>query len=541
VVAWNFANLWESIARALPDQPAVIQGDEVWPAERLDAHADGFASACLNAGLAHQAKVALYLYNCPEFLAAYLGACKAGLVPVNTNYRYGPNELHYLFDNADAETVIFHAVFAPQLEPIRARLPKVKLWLAVGANPPRWAEAYDALVTEHPSQRHVQGPWGRSGDDIVMIYTGGTTGSPKGVMWRQEDLIAAGNYGANPVLGLPPLAAAEEAGPRAARSPRGASVIAGPLMHGTGLLGSLATLHGGGAVVLLRGQRFDAADLWTQAERWRAQRISIVGQPFAAPLLEALDKNPGRWDLSGVRAIGSSGAMWSQENKRALLEHLPQLLLMDGFSSSEALGMGAALSNAATDHATAHFTMGANCAVFNDAGERVAPGSGEPGRVAVAGHVPVGYYKDPVKSAQTFPTIEGRRWSMPGDYATVNADGSLTLLGRGSQCINTGGEKVYPEEVEEALKRHPSVQDAAVVGVPDARFGERICAVLQLRAAAAAVPEAELIMHVKAQLASYKAPRHVFFVEQLYRAPSGKLDYPATKQLAKERFTMLSS
>jgi acyl-CoA synthetase (AMP-forming)/AMP-acid ligase II len=535
-VAWNFANVWESIALALPDQPAVIQGDAVWHAERLDAHADAIASLCLHVGLKQQSKVALYLYNCPEFLASYLGACKAGLVPVNTNYRYGSNELLYLFDNADAEAVIFHAGFADQLEPIRARLPGVKLWLAVGPNPPRWAEAYDAHVSDNPSQRHVQAHWGRSGDDIVMLYTGGTTGSPKGVMWRQEDLIGAGNYGANPVLGLPPLAAPEEAGPRALRSPRGASLVACPLMHGTGLLVSLGTLHGGGSVVLLRGQRFDPVDVWTQTERWRAQRISIVGQPFAAPLLEALDQHPKRWDLSALRAIGSSGAMWNQENKRGLLKHLPQLLLMDGFSSSEALGMGAALSNAATDHATAHFTMGAHCAVFNDAGERVAPGSGERGRVAVAGHVPLGYYKDPVKSAETFPTLEGRRWSMPGDYALVNGDGSLTLLGRGSQCINTGGEKVFPEEVEEALKRHPSVQDAAVVGVPDARFGERVCAVLQLKAAAPAVSETQLIAHVKAQLASYKAPRHVLFVEQLYRAPSGKLDYPATKELAKQRF-----
>jgi acyl-CoA synthetase (AMP-forming)/AMP-acid ligase II len=540
MLAWNYANIWESIAAAQPNQPAVVQGDEVWSASQLDAHADGLASLFLSAGLMQQSKVAVYLYNCPQFIASYLGAFKAGLAAVNTNFRYGPSELFYLFDNADAEAIVFHASFAPQVESIRSRLSKVKLWLAVGDGAPSWAERYDQRVSDRPSARGVQAPWGRSGDDLLLLYTGGTTGAPKGVMWRQEDLIGAGNFGANALLNVPAMTSPEEAGRRALALERPISMVPCPLMHGTGLLGAFSSLGGGGTIVLLDGTGFDAEQLWTQVERWHATRIAIVGQPFAAPMLEALERHPKRWDLGSVRAIMSSGAMWSQENKRALHRHLPAVVLADGFSSSEAMSMGYSLSGAGSESATAHFHVGERCAVFNDAGERVKPGSGERGRVAVSGHIPLGYYKDPIKSAQTFPTLEGRRWSMPGDYAELNLDGTLTLIGRGSQCINTGGEKVYPEEVEEALKRHPSVRDVAVVGIPDERYGERICAIVQLKAAVEPAGEGVLIAHTKTQLAAYKAPRHVFFVDEVYRAPNGKLDYPASKQLASERYQVLS-
>jgi acyl-CoA synthetase (AMP-forming)/AMP-acid ligase II len=540
MLAWNYANIWESIAAAQPGQPTVVQGDDVWSAARLDAHADALASIFLSAGLIHQSKVAVYLYNCPQFIATYLAAFKAALVPVNTNFRYGPSELLYLLDNADAEAVVFDANFAPQLESIRLRLPKVKLWLVVGAASasaaPSWAERYEQRVSEHPDARGVQAPWGRTGDDLLLLYTGGTTGVPKGVMWRQEDLVGAGNFGANPISNVPPMSSPETAGLRAQTLERPVSMIPCPLMHGTGLLGAFSTLGSGGTVVLLAGTGFDAEALWTQVDRWRVSRVAIVGQPFAAPMLEALERDPQRWELSSLRAIVSSGAMWSQENKRALHHHLPNVLLADGFSSSEAMSMGYSLSGAGTESATAHFHVGEHCAVFNDAGERVKPGSGERGRVAVTGHIPLGYYKDPIKSAQTFPTLEGRRWSMPGDYAELNQDGTLTLIGRGSQCINTGGEKVYPEEVEEVLKRHQSVRDVAVVGVPDERYGERICAIVQLRASVAPVSESALIAHAKAELAAYKAPRHVFFVDEVYRAPNGKLDYPAAKKLARERY-----
>jgi fatty-acyl-CoA synthase len=248
-------------------------------------------------------------------------------------------------------------------------------------------------------------------------------------------------------------------------------------------------------------------------------------------MLEALEANPGRWDLSSVRSMSSSGSMWSQENKRGLLSHARNAVIMDSFGSSEAVGMGISASAPGAEVKTAAFMLGPNCGVFTEEGRRVEPGSGERGLVAVTGFLPMGYYKDAAKTEKTFKVIEGVRWSVPGDWAEVNTDGTLKLLGRGSVCINTGGEKVFPEEVEEALKTHPDVRDAVVVGVPDTRFGERICAVVE--PAPGSEPSlGELSQHVHGQLAGYKAPRELVLVESIGRAPNGKVDYAAVKARA---------
>ncbi|MGL4541803.1 MAG: AMP-binding protein, partial [Polymorphobacter sp.] len=491
----------------------------------------------LAAGLGKQSKVGVYTQNCPEYLTAYFAAFKAGLVPFNVNYRYGPEEIAYLLDNADAEAVVFEAGYAAIIEPVRAKLPQVKSWIAIardGAPVPGWATDYASIV---PIADRVIAPWGRSGDDMMFIYTGGTTGMPKGVMWRSGDLLGKSDYGANPLLGVPALGGPAEAGPRAAAAPiRPCAMIAPPLMHGTGMLTAMAALVAGGTVLLLPQGAFSAAGLWDIVAAHKATRITVVGQPFAQPMLEVLDANPGRWDLSRVMIMTSSGAMWARENKLGLLRHMPQVNLMDAFSSSEALGLGTSVMSATAEVATAAFALGPDCALFTEDGRRVQPGSDERGRVAVSGYLPAGYYKDPAKSAATFPELEGRRWSIPGDWATCAADGTLTLLGRGSQCINTGGEKVFPEEVEEVLKRHPAVRDAAVTGLPDARFGERIAALVDLMEGAA-VPDAdELIAHVKALLSGYKAPRHVLIVDSVARAPNGKLDYKVVKERALAAF-----
>ncbi|NWG54692.1 MAG: AMP-binding protein, partial [Hydrogenophilaceae bacterium] len=316
-------------------------------------------------------------------------------------------------------------------------------------------------------------------------------------------------------------------------APRPIALIAPPLMHGTGQLGAANALSFGGAVVLLPKGRFDPEALWEAVARERASRISIVGQPFAQPMLDALDANPGRWDVSCVLSIVSSGAMWSRDNKKGLLRHMPQAMLTDAFSSSEAIGMGTSIMTADAEFETARFTIGPDCAVFTEDGRRVAPGSGERGRAAVGGYLPLGYYKDQAKTDATFKIIDGQRWSIPGDWAEVTAEGELILLGRGSQCINTGGEKVFPEEVEEALKLHPAVRDAAVTGLPDPRMGERVAAIVELSAPA---EPAELIAHVKERLAHYKAPRHVLIVDSVARAPNGKLDYKAVKARALDAF-----
>jgi 3-oxocholest-4-en-26-oate---CoA ligase len=529
VTGWNYADLWETIAAAVPDRHAQVHGERVLSWADFDRRANGIAKALLGAGLTRQAKVAAYLYNAPEYLETYFAAFKAGLVPVNTNYRYVAEELIYLFDNADAEAVVFHAGFAPTVEQIRGRLPKVKLWIAVaepGAATPAFAADYEALAEDHRAGR-VEGPWGRSGDDLLILYTGGTTGMPKGVMWRQDDLFNVLGAGGNLMLEIPPLANLEEAGTRAVVMPPLLNIAAAPLMHGTAQFTAMMSLTNGGTVAQLPSHRFDAIEFWNEAERLKAGSAAIVGMAFAQPMLEALDAHPGRWDLSSLIRLGSSGTVWSMENKQGLLRHIPHMGIFDSLGSSEAVGLGASASAAGTEAETAKFMLGVNTAVFTEDRRRVEPGSGERGLLAVSGFLPVGYYKDAEKTARTFWEVDGQRWSVPGDWATVEADGSLKLLGRGSQVINTGGEKVFPEEVEEVLKLHPEVRDAAVVGVPDPRFGERICAVIEPQPGAALTPL------VREHLAGYKVPR-ALVLSPVRRAPNGKLDYKSMKALALE-------
>jgi fatty-acyl-CoA synthase len=464
-------------------------------------------------------------------------AFKAAMAPVNTNYRYGPEEIVYLFDNADAEAVVFHAAFGDLVEKVRHDLPKVKRWYCVadGTAPvPFWAVDYESVVANEVVGP-VRGPWGRSGDDLLLLYTGGTTGMPKGVMWRQDDLFNVLGSGGNPILGIGPAASVDELVERmGADWPSFVLLSACPLMHGTGQFSSFIAMNLGGSVVTLPSRHFSVEELLGIVEQRRVNSIIIVGQAFADPILDHLDAHPGEHDLSSVMMMSSSGVMWSQDNKEGLLRHIPQAALFDSFGSSEAVGMGASVSTAGGASQTARFMLGPSCAVFTEDGRRVTPGSGERGLVAVSGFIPLGYYKDEAKTAQTFRTFEGQRWTVPGDWAEVSEDGTLVLLGRGSVCINTGGEKVFPEEVEEALKQHPSVRDAVAVGIPDHRFGETICAVVE--AAQGATPDLHTLSeHVKAHLAHYKAPRHLVLVDTIGRAPNGKVDYKRLKGVALHR------
>ena len=531
---WNFADLYEGIASRIPDHPCQIQGDRIITWGQFDARTNALAADMLAVGLTHQSKVAEYLYNCPEYLETYIAAFKGGFVPANTNYRYGPEEVTYLFDNSDAEAVVFHAAFVPLVESIRGNLPKVKRWYCVadGTNAvPSWAQDYEAVVSK-VIKESVRGPWGRSEEDLMFLYTGGTTGMPKGVMWRQYDLFHVLGLGGNPALGVPGAASIEEIIDRMEPGVYGNVLLSAcPLMHGTGQFSSLLAMNLGGCVVTLPNRTFDVGELLGEIERRRVQTLIIVGQAFAGPMLDSLIENPHRYDLSSLIMISSSGVMWSQENKQGLLQYIPQVILFDSFGSSEAVGMGGSVSAAGAASETAKFSLGPTCAVFTEDGRRVVPGSGERGLVAVGGNIPMGYYKDETKSAQTFRTFEGTRWSVPGDWAEILADGTLVLLGRGSVCINTGGEKVFPEEVEEVLKRHSSVRDAVAVGIPDTRFGETICGVVE--AEAGATPTLSVLNeHVKSALAAYKAPRHIVVIDTIGRAPNGKVDYKRLKAYA---------
>jgi acyl-CoA synthetase (AMP-forming)/AMP-acid ligase II len=531
---WNFADVWETVAEELAEAPALVHGSHTRTWKELDQRADNVGRWLLGAGVCEQDKLALYLYNCSEYLEATFAAYKVGLVPINTNYRYADDELVYLWENADTVAVVFHGVFVERIEGIRDRVPGVRSWLWVDdgtATCPPWAVPYEEAAETtgmHGSHGHrrVLAPWGRSPDDLHMLYTGGTTGMPKGVMWRQDDLFARLN--GSGFRRYPLEGGVDDVRAEIRQNGAGMTLLpACPLMHGTGAFTAMECLSEGGHVVTLTSRQFDPVELLDTIEAQKVNGLIIVGDAFAKPILATLDADPGRWDLSSLVSVISSGVMWSEESKQALLHHHPGMLLIDAFSSSEALGMGASVSSTRAAAKTAQFTLGPEVRVIDPDGRDIEPGSGQIGVLALGGRIPVGYYKDETKSAATFRVIGGTRYSGPGDYAEIRADGSIHLLGRGSVCINTGGEKVYPEEVEEVVKTVPGILDAVVVGIPNERFGEEIVAIVQLSPGiqeGSIAPDA-VIEHVKGRLASYKAPRQVRFVETIGRSPSGKVDY----------------
>jgi len=524
VTDWNFADVWETVADTIPHAPALIHGERTVTWAAFDHRANALAQALLGFGVKQQDKVAHYLYNGTEYLESTYAMFKIGLVPVNTNYRYTDDELVYLWENADAVAVIFHGTFVERIEGLRSRVPGVQTWLWVDdqSGPcPDWATPYEALATVATDK--VVAPWGRSGDDLLMLYTGGTTGMPKGVMWRQDDLFSRINAGN--LLRVPEDGGLE--GIRKAIVGAGPRIVpACPLMHGTGSFTSIGSLNIGGCVVTLTNRHFDPVELLDTIDRESVNVIAIVGDAFAKPILATLDEHPGHWKLSTLLAMISSGVMFSEESKRGLLRHHPTMMLIDAFSSSEALGMGASVSSGSSTEHTAHFTLGPDVRVLDsETGENVVPGSGQVGVLALGGRNPLGYYKDEQKSANTFKEIDGVRYSIPGDFATVDTDGSIQLLGRGSVVINTGGEKVFPEEVEEALKTHLSVRDAVAVAIPDMRFGEVVAAAVELQPGTPAPSEKDLVTHVKERLAGFKAPKRIRFVTSIERSPAGKIDY----------------
>ena len=530
-MTWNFGDLLEGIDAGFPaEAPALIHGGTTVPWRDFARRSNDLARAFVERGLVAGDKVGFYLRNAPAYMETLAACFKARLVHVNVNYRYLDDELHYILENSDATAVVYSEDFAERVERVRGRLPNVRVWLQVGGTPPAWAESY-AAVAESGEGKPLE--LSRSEDDLLFIYTGGTTGMPKGVMWRAGDLWGALGWGRNAPAnaGQKPPTPAQHVANVLAAGPIARQITACPLMHGTGLLTAIGTIAAGGCVITLETLGFDAEEFWNCVERTRANSAVIVGDAFAKPMLNALDAHPGRWDTSSLKVVISSGVMWSREVKQALIAHQPSLVLADMFGSSEAVGFGSSVTNAQTGTRTAKFSIGEDCKVFSEDHREVAPGSGERGFIARRGPIPLGYYKDDEKTARTFPTIDGVRYSIPGDWCTVESDGTLTLLGRGSACINTAGEKVYPEEVEEALKTHDDVEDALVVGVPDERWGNSVTAVVELRAEAA-FDEAALRDHVRRQLAGYKVPKRVVAVEKMFRAPNGKADYARAREHA---------
>ena len=558
MVRWNLAELYEGITDRMGDEAAIIDGNRVFTWAELDRRADTVAADMLAHGLGQGARVGVCTTNRAAYLESYFACFKAGLVPFNINYRYTADELAYLLDNADAEAVVVEGAFAASMAEACRRTPSVgRAYLVnelpapapagapagatagVAAGPGAGggigadaglpgAVAYEDIATGNWPGRTVA-PWGRSPGDLIFQYTGGTTGHPKAVMWRHDDLVdllaGTGSAPGQAVLTSDVDILAN------LRVPAQRSHPAAPLMHGTGFLSQLTNMMSGGCTILAEGTGFDAAATWDAVQRHRANVIIIVGDVFARALVAELERTGPERDLSSLGMIVSSGAMWSQLSKEALLVHLPGITLLDAFGSSEASGLGKSFSTATDVEDTASFKIGERARVLADDGTWVEPGSGIAGRVAMSAPIAMGYHKDPERTAATFPVIDGVRYSIPGDYALVEADGSLTLLGRGSACINTGGEKVYPEEVEEVLKEHESVADAACLGVPDERFGQAVCALVE-GAAGVTVDTDAVVAHVKQRLARYKAPRHVIVVPSLQRLPNGKLDRRILEEIA---------
>ena len=522
---FNLADLFELVAARAGDRPALVAGDRRLSYRQLDERANQLARHFQDKGLQPGAKVAIYSWNRAEWVEAFLGAFKARLTPININYRYTAAELRYVLDNADAESVVFERGFAPTMAEILPDLPKVVDLLVVddGSDADSGAATpyEDALAAQPSGAMDIQ----RSSDDLYFLYTGGTTGMPKGVMWRGEDIFFAALTGFNPA----PMDRPEEIVDRMLPDDFPVkTLIVAPLMHGAAQWGLMNVLYMGGTPVLYCDHGFDPVAIWRLCEAEECLSLTLVGDAMARPLADALADPANTFDVSNLKSIGSGGAVWSTAVKDQLRELIPGVNIADSYGASET---GASGTSSSGDDAR-RFTVSSEMNVLGDDLRPVEPGSGVIGRVARTGHIPLGYYKDEAKTAATFVVDpDGVRWVVPGDFGTVEADGTIVLLGRGSQCINSGGEKIYPEEVEDALKGHPDVFDALVVGVPDDRFGERVAAVVAARPGTAPTLE-DLAAHCRKTLAGYKVPRQLTLVDAVKRSPAGKANYGWAKETA---------
>jgi len=519
---WNFAVVWAGIARVVPERVAIVCGEREVTWRDFNDRASRLASYLHALGVRPGDRVAIDLTNVPEYLETMFAAWKIGAAPCNVNYRYLADEVRYVLANSGATALVhaaaYRAVVAEAVEGLGSERPVL---LEAGA-------PYEAAVSGAPPD----GPWQDrtpDGDDLLLLYTGGTTGMPKGVMWRNDDLYCALWESSRPGTQPKDPVESARAGKRA-----GTALPACPLMHGTGLFIALSTLAGAGTVVLIPDPGLDADRVWSEVARNQVSVLTIVGDAFARPLLAALDARPGEHDLSSLRVITSSGVTFSPDAKAGLMRHLPGITIIDSLGSSEGI-MTRSEARAGVDIKPARFAVNDRVAVLDeDTGARVEPGSGRVGLLAVTGPIPIGYWGDEAKTRATFRVVDGVRWSIPGDYATVEDDGTITLLGRGSACINTGGEKVYPEEVEIALRAHPEVHDCVVVGVPDDRFGEMVVAVVAPKPDAT-LREDALDAFTRERLAGYKRPRAYVVVPDLGRSAAGKADYRYLRALVAER------
>lgn len=532
---YNLADLFESVVDVVPDREALVYIDHPGTgAERrltyaeLDRAANRLAHHLIDSGLEPGEHLGLHLYNGVEYLQTVLACLKARLVPVNVNYRYVEEELVYLYRDADLAALVFDAEFTERVAAAQPRTEKLRHLVRVGT-PPADAPALDvvAFSEAEASGSQERGFAARSADDLFIIYTGGTTGMPKGVMWRQEDLFFAGLFGGEPAG--EPVKRPEELAERVAAGGPGITFFpAPPLMHGTSTLTSFIAFNYGQRVAIHR--KYVPEEVLRTIEREKVSSVSLVGDAMLRPLIDALHGPLKGTDLSSLFSVSSSGAIMSETVRAQFQELAPNVLLLNNFGSSESGSNGKATDDSGPEKGF-RLEVNERTQVVDLVTHDPVP-VGVVGRLAQRGHVPLGYYNDPAKTAETFFQKGKERWVLLGDMATVDEDGIVTVLGRGSQCINTGGEKVYPEEVEQALKSHPDVYDALVAGVPDERWGNRVAAVVQLREGAATLDLQTIQTHCRTHLAGYKIPRALVITDNIQRSPSGKADYRWAKSVA---------
>lgn len=533
---YNLADLFESVVDAVPDREALLYVDHPGTgAERrltyaeLDAAANRIAHHLIDSGIRPGEHLGLHLYNGVEYLQTVLAALKARIVPVNVNYRYVEDELIYLYRDADLVALVFDGEFDERVAAAAPQAPGLRHLVRVGPPAPAAPPAVPVVpfTDAEGSGGSGRGFAPRSADDQFIIYTGGTTGMPKGVMWRQEDLFFSGLGGGAPTG--EPVRAPQELAERVAAGGDGITFFpTPPLMHGTSTLTAFIGFNFGQRVVVHR--KFVPAEVLRTIEKEKVTSVSLVGDAMLRPLIDCL-KGPLRGtDCSSLFSVSSSGAIMSDSVRAEFQTLVPTVMLLNNFGSSESGFNGTATADSGPERGF-RVQVNARTAVVDPVTYEPVP-PGEQGRIAQRGHVPLGYYNDPAKTADTFFRRGEERWVLLGDMATVDADGIVTVLGRGSQCINTGGEKVYPEEVEQALKSHPDVYDALVAGVPDERWGNRVAAVVQLRENTEGLTLKAVQAHCRTRLAGYKIPRALVLADRIQRSPSGKADYRWAKAVA---------
>ncbi len=520
---WNLGDMFDAVAAVVPaDRQAIVHGDRVVSWGDLDRRTNRLARAFLAMGLEPHDRVAILSRNDPAYIESFVACLKARLCPVNVNYRYTTDEIGYVLADSSARLLIHQVEFALEAAALRARFADLRL-VSIGQSAE--AASFDELAGHGDGSRlSIE----RDASDPFLLYTGGTTGRPKGVIWPGKAVRSAQMEA--PVVRHRPTSLDEHAANVRDNASPGRVLPACPLMHGAGINATLSELISGGTSIILAGHRFDPVELWTTVGLREVSRVLIVGDAFARPMLQALDAAPDTFDLSSLRLISSAGLMWSREVKDGFLRHMPWLTLLDVLGASEAAGLGYAIMTKDRALPTGRFDPAPSTVLISDSGRIVPRGQPGEGFVARSYPLPTGYLGDPAKTAEVFRTIDGERYAIPGDWGRIHADGTLELIGRGSLVINTGGEKVFVEEVEEALKRVPGVDDAMVVGMPDPTFGAMVAA-LVTATRDVAFDERGIKDAVRTDLAPYKVPKMIFAVPDLPRAESGKSDYGRARKM----------